>query len=916
MNTYYLETGCMMVKHWRRSLALLLALTLAAGCLGAWAVPASASETEETTQTTAETTVETEATEAAEGPLAVDEARFPDPVFRAYVLETVDTDGDGLLSPEEAAVTGVNVAGLGIASLEGIASFPALTVLECQNNALSELDLSGNPALEELRCYRNSLTRLDVTGCPALARLYCGNNQLEGLDLSGSPALTLLQCQENRLTALDLSACPKLDFLVCADNCLAFLDLAANPLLTEVQAAGNTAPAGELPLDLGTIPGFDPARASHWENAHVENSLVTPEPRAEEIAVTYDLDGKGRTETFTWHLPQPQGIPIDRHSFPDDRLRLLVSHRLDTTPDGILTPEEAAGAAVLDVENYDIASLEGIALLTGLGELHCGGNRLAFVDVSENPQLAVLSADGNEADLVGSWDRTLDLATVPGFDPARASGWDGAQEEAGILNISDGVDTVRFTYDADGPAGDKTVLLTWHLTFPQRPEGVAVDAETFPDPVLRTWVLVNLDRDGNGVLSPREIDDVTELDLSGAGIASLAGAECLTGLETLNCSDNQLTRLDPGLWPGLKVLDCSFNALSALDLSHSSLLEELDCGGNRLVSLDLSDCPELKALSCRGNGLTALDLTRNDRLAALSCGENRLEALDLRKCPRLADVNCDYNRLTDLALPESGSLWSLSCSFNRLTRLDVGGQQDLRWLLLGGNRVEQLDLSRHYDLEKLDCADNALTELDLSACPVLDHLVCGGNNLARLVVNELADPRLDRETPVTQAPAKEPQEEPPAETQQTQPPAEEACEHTFGPWISRVRPTCTQTGLVGHKDCTRCGRHFDKNRRELTDLTIPTEPDRHMNTEKIPRTEPTCTEDGFTAGTYCHDCGAYISGHTPIPARHTLTAWIREVKPTAARPGTLAHMDCKVCGKHFDADGSELTDLTIPFETE
>jgi Leucine-rich repeat (LRR) protein len=50
----------------------------------------------------------------------------------------------------------------GIADLTGIEDFTALTGLFCNDNQLTELDLSNNPNLFELNCRNNLLTRLDV----------------------------------------------------------------------------------------------------------------------------------------------------------------------------------------------------------------------------------------------------------------------------------------------------------------------------------------------------------------------------------------------------------------------------------------------------------------------------------------------------------------------------------------------------------------------------------------------------------------------------------------------------------------------------------------------------------------------------------------------------------------------------------
>ncbi len=38
---------------------------------------------------------------------------------------------------------------------------------------------------------------------------------------------------------------------------------------------------------------------------------------------------------------------------------------------------------------------------------------------------------------------------------------------------------------------------------------------------------------------------------------------------------------------------------------------------------------------------------------------------------------------------------------------------------------------------------------------------------------------------------------------------------------------------------------------------------------------------------------------------------IAEVSATCEKEGVKAHKDCEICHKHFDADGNEITDLTI-----
>ena len=44
--------------------------------------------------------------------------------------------------------------------------------------------------------------------------------------------------------------------------------------------------------------------------------------------------------------------------------------------------------------------------------------------------------------------------------------------------------------------------------------------------------------------------------------------------------------------------------------------------------------------------------------------------------------------------------------------------------------------------------------------------------------------------------------------------------HTFGEWKDEIPATAEDFGTKGHKDCTVCGRHFDNNGNEITELRI------------------------------------------------------------------------------------------------
>ena len=93
-----------------------------------------------------------------------------------------------------------------------------ITRLNCNDNQLQTLNVSGLAKLEILQCNGNELTSLIMSGLSRLRKLHCYNNQLTSLNLSGLSKLEYLACRENQLTSLNMNRLVSLDFLDCSVN--------------------------------------------------------------------------------------------------------------------------------------------------------------------------------------------------------------------------------------------------------------------------------------------------------------------------------------------------------------------------------------------------------------------------------------------------------------------------------------------------------------------------------------------------------------------------------------------------------------------------------------------------------------------------------------------------------------------------
>ena len=269
------------------------------------------------------------------------------------------------------------------------------------------------------------------------------------------------------------------------------------------------------------------------------------------------------------------------------------------------------------------------------------------------------------------------------------------------------------------------------------PQSVEINETNFPDETFRDYVK-DFDKDGNDVLSPQEIAEVTEINVYNKSISDLTGIKYFTELETLMCYSNRLTSLDVSGCTELKGLICYNNQLAELDVSENAALVELNCLNNDLTSLDVSGCTELKGLICYNNQLAELDVSENAALVELNCLNNDLTSLDVSDCTALTYLDCSDNRLTSLDVSKNTELGWLNCSGNRLTSLDLSQNTKLNQLYCSDNQLTSLDVSKNTELGWLYCSANQLTSLDVSQNTKLRVLDCSPQT-ARLGVNRSAD---------------------------------------------------------------------------------------------------------------------------------------------------------------------------------
>ena len=316
--------------------------------------------------------------------LRIDEANFPDAEFRGYVSTNTDADYSSWLTDEEIAnVLTIYCGAINAETLAGIEYFTELEELKCEDNSLTELDLSANTKLVYLECQDNAITSLSLEALPDLYYLNCAGNQLTGLDVS-QQMLETLNCKDNQLTVLDLSG-QALKFLDCQNNPLTLLNLSGQSQLEILNCYGTNLATLDLrgctQLLNAVQYGTKTSTADYVQYQYVDNKL--------ELILRLRVDAS--TELII-----PGTVHIDAAHFPDAEFRNLIADNFDNNDSGWLSAEEIAAVKDITFEDHDFQTVQGIEFFTELETLCIAdAESLTSIDLRSNTKLTVVDVCNN-----------------------------------------------------------------------------------------------------------------------------------------------------------------------------------------------------------------------------------------------------------------------------------------------------------------------------------------------------------------------------------------------------------------------------------------------------------------------------------------------------------------------------------------
>ncbi|WP_281231137.1 T9SS type A sorting domain-containing protein [Flavobacterium gelatinilyticum] len=696
----------------------------------------------------------------------------------ALGIDSGTTDGK-VLTSSISTLTSLNITGNGngvglIKDLTGIQDFRALTllicqgqqlttlnlttntalvILNCQNNLLTSLDISKNPALTTIICNNNSLTNLDISEKLGLNNLQCGSNKLTSLDISKNTALITLKCEKNLLTSLDITKHIALVTLDCSGNLLTSLDASKNIALTSLYCQDNSLTS--VNIKNGNNKAF------YWNFIHHLSFYGNKDLKCitvdDPVYSSKNWAGNREYESTFALACDGQYTAIPDPNFEQHIIDLgLDSGKLD----GKVLTANISTVKTLSVFSRNISDLTGIEDFTALTSLSCNSNKLSSLDISKNialtelrcsnnPQLSFLDVSNN-VNLNYLYCDNLNLKTLNLKNNLKLIELNCSNNYLTSLEIPHNRD---FTYlDCSfNRLSNLDVSKNFKLNYLDCSYNKIIGLDLSENYLLTTLRcsknnLFNLNlRSGNNVIMKIH------------NLGSNPNLKCISvDKETVNnslwetskdpkasyyngvCSENIPYTLipDPSFEEKLialgidtdgkngKVLTANICNVETLDVASSNIsslkgiedftsLTYLDCGSNKINSPDFSENILLTTLYYSKNSAKTLNLSKNEFLTFLDCSTNELTRLDLSTNRALTYLNLSKNSFASLDVTRHTALTTLNCADNKLTILDITKNLSLSAFYCNDNLLETIDISKNTAVSKLNCQNNKLISLNL-----------------------------------------------------------------------------------------------------------------------------------------------------------------------------------------------------------
>ena len=600
---------------------------------------------------------------------------IPDKILRAiiinllrrlHIIKTASSSETGTLAGNYGTITltremisqltELDVSGCSISSLVGINYFTNLRSLNCSNNRLTSLNVTGCRNLTELKCSGNTLVNLYVKGCTRLETLDCSGNNITGiLDITGCANLKTVNCYNNQLKWLNITGCDALEYLDCRYNAFEYLSLSGYQKLKTLDcyssslktlvitdcnglesltvpysvSAVNISRCGNL-ADIGNLGSRSSLRSltitecpkisrldcyiSGLERLNVSKNPALKYLDCNKNQLT-ELILEGCMELETVYCESNNFTKLDTHTntklsylYCDDKVTEILCADGDIPIDEVHFPDEKFRKYLRAVHssNFVFRGETGdLDIYTTIDVHQCGIKDLTGLHYFR--KLETLHCYYNEL-------TKLDVSKNPAL---KCLNCNKNQLTELILEGCTELETVHCESNNFTKLDTHTNTKLSYLYCDDKvteilcADGdIPIDEVHFPDEKFRKYLRgVHSNNFGNNFVFRGEtgdLDKYTTIDVHQCGIKDLTGLHYFRKLETLYCYYNELTKLDVSKNPALKCLNCNKNQLTELILEGCTELETVYCTGNQLTTIDITGCSNLSTFTHDG-GIRIID---------------------------------------------------------------------------------------------------------------------------------------------------------------------------------------------------------------------------------------------------------------------------------------------------------------------
>ncbi len=291
--------------------------------------------------------------------ILLDEAHFPDKIFRDYLYNTYDQNKNHVLSHSEIMrIWTLNLGGTNVASLEGV-------------KYLTEVD--------SIYAYHTKLTNVDLTGLPNLLTLDLSECALNSLNIRANKNLRTLYLSDTTgsLKTVDTSQNAYLSELEVYRGSIRTIDVRSNPELKDAALYGM----------LDATSGSASYQAIYRSDTGAYLSLTK---NNEQAVIVADLKSGSA-------------------DFPSDQFRREIVTECDWNSDGWLSVTEAKSVTALSPEDDEeaVTTLTGVELFPNLTSLSAYNCRIGELVFTKNPKLQFVDVSYNRVL------KKLDVSALP-----------------------------------------------------------------------------------------------------------------------------------------------------------------------------------------------------------------------------------------------------------------------------------------------------------------------------------------------------------------------------------------------------------------------------------------------------------------------------------------------------------------------